>query len=346
MASSLRRSRFFVEYICAKCLYWSVKAAPHWLIKGVSIAAGKIVYLFFQKLINANIRIAFPDKDENEIRRIGTASSFNVIYNMLEFVWLNNNPSRIEKVLEMPDSTKKELQELRKNDVRMIFVNPHIGSWEASGLMAPYYAGVKMAAIAKPLRNPYLNQLLNEGNREKEKGLKIIFAKGAVRAAVKALRAGMSLGTLIDQNTRVRNGGVFMDFFGLPVPTSKAPVLLARYCESNDIKVKILYANSLRHKDEVTRVTVKSLSKELKEYNSDEEVIEELMGISEEYIRNFPEQYLWLYHRFRYIPRDCSEEVKAKFPYYASVVSSKFYAKTGPLKDMEAAAQTSIPAVD
>ncbi|QSH40349.1 hypothetical protein P0136_00120 [Lentisphaerota bacterium ZTH] len=346
MMNLLRRTRYFLEYAGAKCLYWLIKLSPHPFIKIISTAAGKLVYLCFKKLINANIRIAFPEKNDAEVEQIGTASAYNVIFNMLEFIWLNNNPSRIEKVLKIAPDVIEKIQELSKSGTRIIFVNPHIGSWEASGLMAPYYGGIKMAAIAKPLRNPYLNRLLNEGNREKERGLKIIFAKGAVKAAIKALRSGASLGTLIDQNTRVRNGGVFVDFFGMPVPTSKAPVLLARYCESNNIKARIVYASSLRQPDGTIKPCMEFLSKDLDSYQSDKEIIRELMAKSEKYIRQYPEQYLWLYHRFRYIPRDCSEDVRRRFPYYASVASSKFYAKTGRLKDIDYTKAERVAVVD
>ena len=65
--------------------------------------------------------------------------------------------------------------------------------------------------------------LSRSGNREKVRGLEIIFSSGAIRAATKALRDGRGVGTLIDQNTRVRDGGSFVNFFGLPVSSSTAP---------------------------------------------------------------------------------------------------------------------------
>ena len=60
-----------------------------------------------------------------------------------------------------------------------------------------------MAAIAKVTRNPYLNNLLNKKCREIQ-GLRVIFSKGAVKETIKALHEGLTIGTLIDQNTRIR----------------------------------------------------------------------------------------------------------------------------------------------
>ncbi|MEG1980367.1 MAG: hypothetical protein RR060_06545, partial [Victivallaceae bacterium] len=63
------------------------------------------------------------------------------------------------------------------------------------------------------------------------------------------------------------------------------------------------------------------------DYASDEAVIQDVMNISERYIRRYPEQYLWLYKRFLYIPREISPELKSRYPYYAKVISDTFYTK-------------------
>ena len=132
--------------------------------------------------------------------------------NLLEFFWIGGNHRRIERCYLLPEDIVQRLKAHAAAGERIIFVNPHLGSWEASGTMAPYYAGIKMAAIAKPTKNPYLYKLINAGGRERTNGLEVIFSRGAIRASISALRSGKGLGTLIDQNTRVRDGGVFADF--------------------------------------------------------------------------------------------------------------------------------------
>jgi hypothetical protein len=67
------------------------------------------------------------------------------------------------------------------------------------------------------------------------------------------------------------------------------------------------------------------LSKPFEEYADDREVIQELMHISEDFIRRYPEQYVWLYKRFRYIPQEASEELAARYPFYAARAKASFY---------------------
>jgi KDO2-lipid IV(A) lauroyltransferase len=140
------------------------------------------------------------------------------------------------------------------------------------------------------------------------------------------MREGMNIGLLIDQNTKVRAGGVFVDFFGLPVPSSKAPAELARFALNNEIKADIVFGISLRDENGILIGQVKSLQKPFEQYD-DREMIQELTNISEEFIRKYPEQYLWLYKRFAHIPRDIDEERKIRYPFYARTVKKSFYSR-------------------
>ncbi len=323
--------RYRIEYVAVLVLYGMIRLLPHGALRIPAILGGAGVWLMptFRRMIIANIRTAMPEKSEAEAVRIGRRSCYHVIFNLFEFIWLSGNPRRIERWYELPEDITARLKAHVAAGERIIFVNPHLGSWEASGLMAPYYAGVRMVAIAKPVRNPYLNRLLNHGNREKEAGLHIIFARGAIRAATRALREGLGVGTLIDQNTRVRDGGVFVRFFGMPVASSKAPASLKHYCNAHGIPSVIIYGTSVRMPDGRVRAHAEWLSRPFDQYESEEAVIQELMDISAGYIRRFPEQYLWFYRRFRYIPPECPEELLRRYPYYARVVKPSFFNRRG-----------------
>ena len=60
-----------------------------------------------------------------------------------------------------------------------------------------------------------------------------------------------------------------------------------------------MYGVSLRHEDGKLYSMSRELSKPFEEYADDAEVLQELLDISEEYIRKYPEQYLWAHRRWR-----------------------------------------------
>ena len=159
----------------------------------------------------------------------------------------------------------------------------------------------------------------------------MIFSRGAVRASLKALREGYNIGILIDQNTKVREGGVFVNFFGLPVPCSQTPATFQRVCAQEGVKVRILVGASMREPDGSLLAQSQFLSKPESEYDP-AEMIQELMSITEEFIRKYPEQYIWMYKRFAHIPRDLDEETEKKFPFYARKVKTSFYSRVKKVK--------------
>jgi lauroyl/myristoyl acyltransferase len=99
------------------------------------------------------------------------------------------------------------------------------------------------------------------------------------------------------------------------------------YCVTNNIPAVIIYGTSVRLENGIVTAHARWLSKPFENYKDETEVMQELMNISEEYIRQFPEQYLWMYKRFQYIPREATPELKAKYPYYSTVAPAKFYSK-------------------
>lgn len=326
IGKQLKNIRFRLEYILVIIPYHAIRLLPRPLMRGLASFISFAAYGLapgIRKLIRANLKAAFPEKDDREISRIARKSFHNTIYNFFDFIWMMGKPKRIEKYTCLPPPILEQLRDCVENDIRILFVNPHLGSWEGSGIIAANTASVRLAAIAKITRNPYLNNLLNKDNRERG-GIRIIFSKGAIRDSLKCLHEGYSIGLLIDQNTRIRDGGTFVNMFGLPVASSRSPAMLWHYCETNNIPARVIYGTTLRENDRLVAHSA-TLAKPYHEYSGDEEIIQELMDITESFIRRYPEQYLWLYRRFQYIPPDAPEELKARYPYYARTPDSKFF---------------------
>ena len=328
MLKFLLKIRYMIEYFCALLVYMLVKIQPHWMIKGMAVVAGRLFYCIpaLHKMIDANIATCFPEKSNAEVRSIGRQSVVNAAWNMLEFFWMSNNSRRIKRCLEYNAEAGAVVEKCRANNELSIYVNPHLGSWEASALSAPFFFQTKIAAVANPLKNPYLNKFFNSGNRKQVPGFEVIFSRGAVRASLKALRKGFNIGILIDQNTKVREGGTFVNFFGLPVPCSKSPAEFCRVCSKEGIKLRVFFGVTLRGTDGKLHAKCVPLSKPESEYEP-QEMIQELISITESYIRKYPEQYIWLYKRFVHIPRGLDEEKVKRYPYYARLVKESFYSK-------------------
>lgn len=317
----MKHIRYFIEFILVLPLHFFIRLLPHSFLFAFSAVAGRSIFLIppFRKLLIANIRAAFPEKEIAEVRLIARKSISNLVLTLLEFSWFMDRPDRVEEYISVPQKDRETVRIGREDKNALIVIAPHLGNWEIAGLMIKHFFGLNFAVVARTIRNPYFEKLINSGRMFK--GTKVISSKGAVKGMIKALEEGYSMATLIDQNSRVRDGGVFVDFFGLPVPSSRAPAFLFRKAN-----VHMAVGGCIR-KGRKYESYSEPLSKQPDEYEDDREIIQELMTITESYVRRYPEQYLWFYKRFQYIPREADEELIKKYPYYARVATERFYSK-------------------
>ncbi len=273
-----------------------------------------------------NLKAAFPEKGEAEIKDIARRSFAHIFMVICEFFWLKGKVGEFNKIVH-PDPECYSTSELaRKSGSKgMIFVTPHVGNWEISGMVLALQLDFKVGTVVRTARNPYLDRLISSGRMVE--GVRIIHSKGAVREMLHAIEDGYAIGTLIDQNTRVRDGGIFVNFFGLPVPVSRAPAALAR-------KSNYFVATGATFRTGMEFIPYfKPLPKPVAEYGSDEELTQDLMTMAEDFIRRDPAQYIWFYKRFQYIPKEAPEEIRKRFPAYAKLADERFYSKPAARKN-------------
>jgi len=319
----LKSLRFLIEYAVVIFFLLLIKPLPRCVLVFVSAVVGQILFWVppFRKLVLANLRVAFPDYNDARIRQIGRDSFVNLIRTLLEFFWFTGAPERILRHVIIDPDAQSMLDVHRQAGENIVFVTPHLGNWEATGLKVAQSSGLDFAVVVRPPRNPLINKLIRKSRSFN--GNEVIDAKGSVKLVLKAVARGKSLATLVDQNTRVRDGGVFVNYFGLQVPSSKAPAFFSRMSP----KVRVMVGGGIRQPNGDILAFYEKLPKPESEYADDREMIQDLISITEKKVRQYPEQYLWFYHRFQYIPRDADEALRNKYPYYATVAPEKFYFK-------------------
>lgn len=323
---NLKYYRYFLEY----CLIISIyKGLALLSFKSMSTVAKILAPFFFmvpqvRRLIKANLKIAFPDLSDKDVLILARKNAENQLRMILDFFWCASFPEKVSEIVEIPEDTWTKIKRLQQSGGVKggIFVTPHLGNWELAGYAIKNTNIGQIAVVVRKNQNPFLNDLVHSSRIMK--GNRVIYEKGAVRGMIKAIKDDCFVATLIDQNTRVRDGGVFIDFFGLPVSSSRAPAMFAR-----KLQVPILIGECVRVGDKY-HLNAWELSKDISEYESDEELTRELMEQTQTLIRRNPDQYLWLYKRFQNIPIDASEELAKRYPYYAFRTTKRFYDHRAP----------------
>lgn len=310
-------------YLLATAVGWIIGKCSRSFLRKTAVLFGNVMYIFpcFGKLCLENVMAAFPEKSREEAAGIAKESLQNLVLTVLEFFWIRQNPDKLCEIVDTEGSDAVAAEGLKKigEGKGAILVTPHLGNWEFSGRILAQVYKYKMATVVRSTRNPYLDKLVS-GSRSSGGDVEIIYSKGGAKAMNIALKSGKTLGILIDQNVKLRHGGIFVNMFGMPVPVSRAPAALGR---TQDRFFAV--GATLRKKDGSMASYLKTLPKPAKEYESDEELIQALTELSEEFIRMAPEQYLWMYKRFQYIPHGTPEEIVKKYPPYAKFPNKHFY---------------------
>ncbi len=191
----------------------------------------------------------------------------------------------------------EEAMDLILSDRPTILVTGHYGNWEVLGYVMALL-GVDLAAIARPIDNPLVNDWLL-GVRQ-AKGMKIITKWGASEPMVELLGRGGTLAFIGDQNAGDK--GMFVPFFGRLASAYKSIGLLAlRF----DAPVICGYARRVGDDFRFEVGTTDIIYPE--DWKSRPDPLYYLTArytrAIEQMVREAPEQYLWIHRRWKSRPK-------------------------------------------
>ncbi|MCK5676353.1 MAG: lysophospholipid acyltransferase family protein [Verrucomicrobia bacterium] len=292
-------------------LKWIIPSLPRSVVVGLSKLAGRIVWLLplREKQIGLkNIEAVFGDtKTAAEKRFILTTSFAAFTQTMLDVFWFSRNPEkRIPKYVEFSPGFEPFFR-----DQAHIGITAHFGSWEMIP-QAMALRGADLASIAASIKNKQIDKLICQ--MREQTGQTIIPRKGALRTLVGRLRKKGKVGFALDQNTPERNGGIAIDFLGLPTPVSSAPAALA-YRTGTELffvfciplprgKYRLYSKGTLQPPAYNKELNADAVAKELTQ-----QIIDRVSGE----IRNHPEFWLWSYRHWR---RDPGKTYPPNYPEY------------------------------
>ncbi len=171
----------------------------------------------------------------------------------------------------------------------IIFVTAHAGNWELLALASSVKFG-KIDVIARPLKNPYLNGLLERIRGHY--GNEVVYKQGALRRMLKTLKSGGMTGILMDQAV-LRDEGHIVEFLGRGAWTTKMPAVMGKRTRAALLPIFIKRKNGGHEIDIYPEVPVEG---------TEEEVLLRLNRKIGEHIRENPEEWLWIHRRWKRVP--------------------------------------------
>ena len=234
-----------------------------------------------------NLARALPELPPREIRRCARRMWCHLGRVAAEYPHIHR--FRVDGRIELVG--RAHLDEAKRSANGAIFFSGHIGNWEIAA-RAPEQTGVPAVAIYRAANNPIVDRLIQRyrvtiAQRRVPKGA------DATREMVRALGAGHHVALLVDQKL---NTGIPVPFFGRDAMTAPAVATLAlRYdCPVWPVRVERLAGATFR-------ITVYPKLAMPEEGTREERVRAITLAINrvlEDWIRERPEQWLWLHRRW------------------------------------------------
>lgn len=288
----LQRFEYAVYRLVARFIASRSEEAVHRWGTRLGALGGKVLR-GRDRLAMRNLRAAFPERTDGELRRILDDCWRHFGREVLLSMQMKEQNLSVEEVTaRCPFVNAHHLRDAIARGKGTLLMSAHWGGWEIGGL-----AILSMVEHVLTVARPLDNELL-EGDLQKLRerlGAAVVDRRRAARVLMRGLMENAVVVMLPDQAVQPREG-VLVPFLGRPAWTTPAPAKMAVRTGAS-IVFAFCIPDGLRHRlefEEPIRVD------ELTERERDPEALtERLNDIMSRRIRERPELWLWMHDRWK-----------------------------------------------
>jgi KDO2-lipid IV(A) lauroyltransferase len=287
-----------IEYLAARGVLGLLGWMPQQLARMVCELLAALSYAFWPRLRRVgmfNLRIAFPEWNDKQRRKVLFAEFRNLGRMLADFAHFPHLTRENIEHLIIYDGFEN-YDEARKKEKGIIFLTAHFGNWELGSFAHGVY-GYPCNFVVREMDNPLMDRLIN-GYRCASGG-HAIEKREFARKTLRAFERNEAVGILMDQNM-LAGEGTFVDFFGLPASTTTGPARVARKTGAPIILGLVIWDSKLKKYrlrfDRIDWIKVQDPEKEIEMNTAN------FTRRIEDYIRRYPDQWLWVHRRWKTRP--------------------------------------------
>lgn len=288
-----------LEYAAAWPFIKILGILPRPLSRAFAIIISQLVYIFHFRLRQVgmrNLAMAFPGKSIEERKRILRGEFVSLGRQLAELCQFPRyTPENVEEVVVYDGLENYERAYARGKGV--LFVTAHFGGWELSAFAHSLH-GHWVNIVMRPMDNSYLDRMLQ--SYRTMHGNKVVPKDDFVRGLLAAMKAGETVGILMDTNMTPPQG-VFVDFFGIPACTASGLARIALRTDAAVVPGFTIWDESLGK----YRLRFDPALELIRTGELEADIVantQMFTKVIEEYVRQYPEQWLWVHRRWKTRP--------------------------------------------
>lgn len=290
------------DAVAGRLVTWLLKAVRHTDPDRLPDRAGRFMrrvgpFLGEHKIGRANLAAAFPEKSDDEREAILLGVWENIGRFAGEFPHLDrmdivDPDTRAPAIIDYDDVTLARFRRLRDDGKPALIFATHLANWELPALVATdygmdttiLYRAPNIGGVAKAIQDI---RAVNMGTLVPTNPL------SPVNLAA-ALERGSHVAMLVDQYFYQ---GIDVQFFGRPARTNPLIARLARHFDCPIHGTRIIRLGGRRFRSEVTEEIVPP--RDAKGRVDIQGTMQAITSVIEGWVREHPEQWLWLHRRWR-----------------------------------------------
>jgi KDO2-lipid IV(A) lauroyltransferase len=288
-----------LEYAAVWLLLKVIGAMPRPLARFVSAETAAVLFDLRPGLQSAaaeNLQLAFPDWSTKQQRTVIRGMVKQLGWMAAEFARLPRLTKRnIDSIVLLEGF--ENFAAAREQGKGVLFLTGHMSAWELAPFAQALF-GNPLHFLVRPIDNPRVDALVTKyrclsGNRPIDKSQ-------SARAVLKVLAANGTVGILADQNTQWTEG-VFVDFFGIPACTTAGLARFALHTGAAVVPGFLHWDGAIRK----YRLCFEPRVELSRTGNDDVDIRENTQRFTrviENYIRRYPDQWLWVHRRWKTRP--------------------------------------------
>jgi KDO2-lipid IV(A) lauroyltransferase len=293
---SVRESaEFAVVWLFVHC----IRLLPRRVARAIGAAIGAIAFRALGRLRRVglrNLELAFPNMTPRDREATLRSEYRNLGFLLAEFCKMPDYTVAAASRFIRYEGLENYLA-ARERGKGVLVLTGHLGAWELSSFFHSLM-GMPMGMVIRRLDNPLVDAFVNRirclhGNR-------VIHKDDFARGLIASMRAGETVGILMDTNMTPPQG-VFVPFFGVLACTASGMARIAVKTEAAVVPGFLLW-------EESEQKYVLHFGEELPVIRTGDAEQDALANTAsftaaiERYIRQYPEQWLWLHRRWKTRP--------------------------------------------
>ena len=282
--------RYLLEFLLIIIFFTIFKLLGVRLSTLISAKVFVLVGPFFRskKIINKNLKKAFPNISESEIKK--RTNSMWEYYGKIfaEYPFLSN--FRSKKISSNIKIDGEEIiDEIKKKNERVIFISGHFDNFELMA-MTLEKKGIKLGVIYRPLNNYFLNKIMEYLRKKYICKNQIKKGRSSTRDLLNLFKSGYSIALMIDQRV---SEGLKSNFFGEKAYTTTIPAQFVKKYNCRVVPLIIERENKINFRVKISRPFNFDRDKSL------ENITQELNIWLENTIKNNSSEWIWSHDRWK-----------------------------------------------